>query len=62
MIMTLFFLFAVFLITIYFLPTIVASARNHPNIMPIFIINLFLGWTFLVWVVSLAWAFIRIRN
>src|SRR5579862_355858 len=55
-------LLVIFALTLYFLPTIVANTRNHPNQMPIFIINLFLGWTFLIWVISLAWAFARINN
>ena len=45
------------IISIYFLPTIMAQTRNHKNTVPIFIVNLFLGWTFIVWVGILAWAF-----
>jgi hypothetical protein len=33
---------------LYFLPTIVAAARKVPNIGSIVVINLFLGWTFVV--------------
>lgn len=55
-------LLAIFLLVIYFLPTIVAINRSHPNKTPIFIINLFLGFTLLVWVISLAWAFVRISD
>jgi hypothetical protein len=39
---------------IYFLPAIVG--RNRRNAMPIFLLNLFLGWTLLGWVVALVWA------
>lgn len=46
-----------FLLGLYFLPTIVAIFRNHPNTIPIFILNLFLGFTLLVWVIALAWSF-----
>lgn len=42
---------------LYFLPTIIASTRHHPNAWGIFIVNLVLGWTFLGWVGSLVWAF-----
>lgn len=42
---------------IYFLPSIVASARGHLSTGSIVVINLFLGWTVLGWVLSLAWAF-----
>lgn len=41
----------------YFLPTFVAVARKHRNAVPIFIVNLLLGWSFVGWVVALAWAF-----
>ena len=43
-------------IAIYFLPSIIANSRQHKNSMAIFVTNLFLGWTFLGWVVSLVWA------
>ncbi len=48
-------LFAI-LLGFYFLPSIVASRRNHSNARSIFILNFFLGWTFLGWVVALIWA------
>jgi hypothetical protein len=41
---------------IYFLPTIVASSRQHPSGCAIVVVNLFLGWTLVGWVVALAWA------
>ena len=41
---------------VYFLPTIVACSRNHTNALAIFILNLFLGWTLIGWVVALIWA------
>ena len=44
------------LLPIYFLPAIVASNRKHPSSAAIFIFNLFLGWTFLGWVLALVWA------
>ena len=45
-----------FLIGIYFLPDWVAQSRGHPDRGSIFILNLFLGWTFLGWVAALIWA------
>jgi hypothetical protein len=42
---------------IYFLPTIVARERAHMSAGAVFVVNLFLGWTFLGWVGALAWAF-----
>lgn len=43
---------------IYILPMIVALKRRHENYTSIFLINLLLGWTGIVWVVCLIWAFI----
>ena len=44
-------------LVIYFLPSYIAMARNHKQMVPIFVLNLFLGWTLVGWVVALAWAF-----
>lgn len=44
-------------LALYVLPTIIAVMRGHPNIAPIAIVNILLGWSFIAWVVSLAWAF-----
>jgi hypothetical protein len=41
---------------LYFLPVVVAGTRGHPQQGPIAIINIFLGWTLIGWVVALAWA------
>lgn len=43
------------LAALYFLPTIVAWGKKKAD-GPI-VINIFLGWTFIGWVVALAWAF-----
>ena len=45
-----------FILGIYFLPDWIAQSRGHPNRGSIFILNLFLGWTFLGWVAALVWA------
>ena len=50
------FVIVVTAIAIYLLPTIVAGAREHPSGGGIFVLNLFLGWTFVGWVVALAWS------
>lgn len=39
---------------IYFLPSILGS--NNKNFKPIFVLNLFLGWTFIGWVIALMMA------
>lgn len=43
-------------VTIYGLPTGVALIRGRTNTVAILVLNLFLGWTLLGWVVALIWA------
>ena len=43
-------------IVFYFLPSLLANGSKKKNTASIFIINLFLGWTILGWVIALAWA------
>ncbi|NHN93448.1 superinfection immunity protein [Acetobacter sicerae] len=45
------------LISFYFLPLVVALCRSSSKTIPIFIVNFFLGWTFLGWIVALVMAF-----
>jgi Superinfection immunity protein len=40
----------------YFLPSIIALVRSKRDITAILLLNLFLGWTFIGWVVALVWA------
>jgi len=40
----------------YFLPSIVALARSKRDLLAIFLLNLFLGWSVIGWVVALVWA------
>ncbi len=54
----------VFLITvtiiallIYFLPSVIVYNKNRRYFWLIFLLNLFLGWTILVWFVCLIMAF-----
>jgi hypothetical protein len=42
---------------IYFAPTLIASERGHNNFMPIFIFNFLAGWSVVVWIICLGWAF-----
>jgi T4 superinfection immunity protein len=39
---------------LYFVPTIVAAARHTTNRRSVAVINIFLGWTFIGWIVALA--------
>jgi Superinfection immunity protein len=41
---------------IHFLPVFIAGSRHAQNFWWIFLINLFLGWTFIGWVAALIWA------
>ncbi|SNY42455.1 Short C-terminal domain-containing protein [Pseudomonas sp. LAMO17WK12:I6] len=41
---------------IYFMPTLNAYHRKHPNFNSILLLNLFLGWTLIGWVVSIVWS------
>jgi Superinfection immunity protein len=40
----------------YFLPTGIAMLRNHPNVMPIFLVNFLLGWICVGWIIALVWS------
>jgi hypothetical protein len=40
----------------YFLPAIIAFARHKRDALSIFLLNLFLGWTLIGWIVALVWA------
>lgn len=46
----------ILLIAIYLLPTTIATLRGHPNQMSVSVVNVFLGWTLVGWVVALAMA------
>ena len=49
-------------LALYVAPTVVAIFRNHPQIGPIVIVNLLLGWTFIGWVVAMAWSLSSTRR
>jgi hypothetical protein len=53
-----FFFFPVFGsgVVIYFLPSIIAAARSKRDLLSIFLLNFFLGWTAIGWIVALVWA------
>lgn len=40
----------------YFAPALVAAARQRSNKNAIFVLNLFLGWTVLGWIIALIWS------
>ncbi len=45
------------ILTIYFAPTGIALCRKRLNTSSVFMLNLFLGWTLIAWVIALCWAF-----
>jgi len=54
--LAMFFPFFGFGFVMYFLPAIIALARSKRDLFSIFLLNLFLGWTMIGWVVALVWA------
>ena len=44
---------------LYFIPSFVAFSGKKKNAGAICCLNLFLGWTFIGWVVALVWAFMK---
>ncbi|OHA58824.1 MAG: hypothetical protein A2571_00360 [Candidatus Vogelbacteria bacterium RIFOXYD1_FULL_44_32] len=49
-------LIAIAVIGLYFAPSIGAFYDKKDNAWAIFALNLFLGWTFIGWVVALIWS------
>jgi len=47
-----------FLLALYFLPSLIAGHRHLHERVPITLLNLFLGWTFIGWIVALIWAIV----
>jgi T4 superinfection immunity protein len=45
-----------FPLILYFLPSIIALARSKRDLLAIFLLNLFLGWSVIGWIVALVWA------
>ena len=42
---------------LYLLPIYEARANQHPNLAAIALVNIFLGWSLLGWVVAVVWAY-----
>ena len=47
---------------IYFIPTFIANKKQHIQKTSILLLNIFLGWTFIGWVVALIWATLKDKN
>lgn len=50
-----FFIF-VLLLGLYVLPSFIAFQREHKNRIPILVVNIFFGWSFVGWVACMAWS------
>lgn len=50
------FILIILLLGLYFLPAITAVARKKKNNTAIFLMNLFLGWSIIGWIIALIWA------
>ena len=50
-------IFVVGILAIYFIPTIVAWGK--PQVRSVFLLNLFLGWSLIGWIIALLWALYR---
>lgn len=49
-------LVSILAVSVYFMPAALASHRKCKATAGIAVVNVFLGWTFIGWVVALAWA------
>ena len=45
-------------LALFVLPTVVAFSRRAENTLAIFLLNVFLGWTVVAWIVLLVWALV----
>jgi heme/copper-type cytochrome/quinol oxidase subunit 2 len=46
----------------YFLPYLNARERRHHNATAILVLNIFLGWTFIGWVIALVWSYTKVES
>ena len=54
--------FSIIWFVLYFVPTIIAIFRKTHNVGPVIVVNLFLGWTFIGWIVALAMSVTSNKN
>jgi hypothetical protein len=45
-----------FLFVMYWLPTLIAIVRQAPSALGVAVLNFFLGWTVIGWIMALVWA------
>lgn len=49
-------IFCLFLLTVYFVPSLIAIARKHQYVLQITLLNALLGWSFFGWAAALIWS------
>ena len=49
-------LLVLFFLIVYLIPSEVAYSRLHHNRLAIMVLNIFLGWSLLGWIIALVWA------
>jgi len=47
---------------IYYIPSFLAIIRKRPDILKIFLFNMFLGWTIMGWILALIWSLQKADN
>lgn len=50
---------AVIVIALFFMPALIACFKRHRNATAITVLNIFLGWTVIGWLIALIWALAR---
>jgi hypothetical protein len=45
-----------FPLVLYFLPSIIALLKSKRDALAIFLLNFFLGWSVIGWIIALVWA------
>ena len=55
-------LFKVILIFLYLLPSFISYTRQHPSRLAIAFANILLGWTVIVWIITLIWSGTAIKK
>ena len=41
----------------YFIPSFIAVSRHHRNKTAIIVLNIFVGWSVIGWIIALVWSF-----
>lgn len=47
---------ALFVLAVYWVPTVIAAVKRHPEFIKVALINWLVGWTIVGWIVALTWS------